>query len=297
MIVGDDGLALPGPLVSVDWLAAHLADPALVVLDAHVGWGTAGPDARLSLAQIAAGHIPGARFADLVEALSDGARPFHFANPAPDALARALAALGVGADRQVVIYDRGLNMWAARLWWMLRAIGVTAAVLDGGWEAWRAAGHPIATGAPRRPNAVSSVSVAPEPLFADLEDVAAIVAGTAPSRPLVCALPVEIFSGETALYGRSGHIPGSLSLPAASLLDEHGRFLAPALLAARLQPLIGGPAPILYCGGGVSAAVIALALVVIGRGAGARIYDGSLEEWGADGARPLATSHISKDHP
>lgn len=276
------------PLVEPAWLAARLEDPALVLLDAHVAWGTDGPDPVQSAVELAQGHIPGARHADLVTRLSDGGAPFQFANPDPALLAERLAALGVGPGRKIVIYDRTLNMWAARLWWMLRAIGIEAAVLDGGWDAWRAAGLAVAVGKPAPPVATAPWHPQLRPLFAGLEAVAAIVAGRAPQTPLVCALPEDVFTGATAIYGRHGHIPGSISLPAATLLTPDGRFLPPAVLADRLAPIVAGRAPLLYCGSGVSAAVIALALAVIGCDAGVRIYDGSLEEWGSDPARPLA---------
>lgn len=141
---------LPGPLVDVTWLAARLDDPRLVILDAtallpsprHDG-DHRSADGR---AAWAARHLPGSRHADLTGDFSDHEAPYHFAVPTPGSLTAALARLGVGEGSEVVAYDNGGGIWAARLWWMLRALSVPVAVLDGGLAAWEAAGHPVASG-------------------------------------------------------------------------------------------------------------------------------------------------------
>jgi len=141
---------LPGPLVDDTWLAAHLDDPRLVVLDATALLPSPREDGDYRSASgrgtWAERHLPGSRHADLTGDLSDHDAPYHFAVPSPEALAAALARLGVGEGSEVVSYDSGGGIWAARLWWMLRAIGVPAAVLDGGLEAWETAGRPLASG-------------------------------------------------------------------------------------------------------------------------------------------------------
>ncbi|MEU2618220.1 rhodanese-like domain-containing protein [Streptomyces sp. NPDC007157] len=274
---------LPGPLVDDTWLATHLDDPRLVVLDATALLPSPRHDGDHRSASGRAGwaerHVPGSRHADLTGDLSDPGAPYHFAVPAPDALAAALARLGVGEGTEVVAYDTGGGIWAARLWWMLRAISVPAAVLDGGLAAWEAAGRPVATGdGDPGPAAVPVTPVPRAELWSDIEEVAAISRGERPGV-LVCALPSGGYAGSVPTrYSRRGHIPGSVSLP--------GRGLPPAELDARVRELGDASPVVLYCGGGISAAGAALALTLLGR-ADVSVYDGSLEEWSKDPRRPL----------
>ncbi|WP_369258248.1 sulfurtransferase [Streptomyces sp. R35] len=293
---------LPGPLVDDAWLAARLDDPRLVVLDAtallpsprHDGDHRSGSGHD----RWAERHIPGSRHADLTGDLSDHAAPYHFAVPAPEALAAALRRLGVHDGTEVVAYDSGGGIWAARLWWMLRSISVRAAVLDGGLEAWEAAGRPVATGetepapeVPGVPEAPMVNTLTPVPLphaWATLAEVDAVRRGERPGT-LVCALPTPGFDGSAPTrYSRRGHIPGSRSLPGRGLLDDAGRFLPRDELAARVGAVLDESASpvVLYCGGGISAAGAALALTLLGR-ADITLYDGSLEEWSADPELPL----------
>jgi thiosulfate/3-mercaptopyruvate sulfurtransferase len=284
---------LTGPLVDEAWLAEHLHDPRLVVLDATALLPSPRHDGDHRSASGRPGwaerHIPGSQHADLTGDLSDPDAPYHFAVPAPEALSAALARLGVGEGSEVVVYDTGGGIWAARLWWMLRAISVPAAVLDGGLEAWRTAGQPLATGdsAPEPAPTPATPVVRPR-LWSGIEDVAAISRGDRPGT-LVCALPPGGYDGSAPTrYSRRGHIPGSLSLPGRGLLDDAGRLLPRAGLAARAGAVLdGADSPVvLYCGGGISAAGTALALTVLGR-EDVSLYDGSLEEWSKDPARPL----------
>ncbi|MER7640122.1 rhodanese-like domain-containing protein [Streptomyces sp. NPDC126522] len=285
---------LPGPLVDDTWLAAHLDDPRLVVLDATALLPSPREDGDYRSASgreaWAERHLPGSRHADLTGDLSDHEAPYHFAVPTPEALAAALARLGVGEDSEVVTYDSGGGIWAARLWWMLRAIGVPAAVLDGGLEAWETAGRPLASGDDTDPvPAVAPVTPVVRPdLWSGIEDVAAISRGERPGT-LVCALPAGGYDGSAPTrYSRRGHIPASRSLPGRGLLDESGRVLPAEELAARVGAVLGtDDSPVvLYCGGGISAAGAALALTLLGR-TDVSVYDGSLEEWSKDPGRPM----------
>ncbi|WP_371597618.1 sulfurtransferase [Streptomyces sp. NBC_00564] len=291
------GPLLPGPLVDDAWLAARLDDPRLVVLDATALLPSPGHDGDYRSgsghAQWAGRHIPGSRHADLTGELSDHEAPYHFAVPAPEALAAALQQLGVRDGSEVVAYDSAGGIWAARLWWMLRAISVPAAVLDGGLQAWEAAGRPVVAEQGKRQEepAPEAETLTPVPLphaWATLPDVDAVLRGERPGT-LVCALPESGFDGSAPTrYSRRGHIPGSLNLPGRGLLDEAGRFLPRAELAARVGAVLDDTASpvVLYCGGGISAAGAALALTLLGR-EDVTLYDGSLEEWSADPARPL----------
>ncbi|MEU2584122.1 rhodanese-like domain-containing protein [Streptomyces avermitilis] len=245
-------------------------------------------------AQWAERHIPRSRHADLTGELSDHEAPYHFAVPSPTALAEALQRLGVHDGSEVVVYDSGGGIWAARLWWMLRSISVPAAVLDGGWPAWEEGGHPTAHG-----DETSAVRVS-QPLtpvprseaWTGIDEVAAISRAERPGA-LVCALPPGGFDGSaTTRYSRRGHIPGSLSLPGRGLLDATGRVLPRAELAQRTGAVLkDAESPVvLYCGGGISAAGTALALTLLGR-ADISLYDGSLEEWSKDLSRPIRLGH------
>lgn len=290
MSQSQSSLRAPGRLIDVGWLFEHLGARDLVVLDATVPYGPDGPDGELGLNRWREAHIPGSRYADLQRSLSDATAPFSFAFPPAERLAPALQALGIHDGATVVVYDDFLNMWATRIWWMLRAIGFTnAAVLDGGWKAWVAAGKPIESGTSAAVPVGEPLSVRPRPSFVDIELVQAHVAGRRQGEALVCALPEGYFTGADKIGGRGGHIPGSINIPAASLLDAGGRFLAPDQLRSRLARLDGASSVALYCGGGISATVVAFALGLTGC-EDVKVYDGSLEEWNADSSRPLATT-------
>jgi len=289
---------LPGPLVDDTWLAARLDDPRLVVLDATTLLPSPRHDcdhrSGSGRAEWAARHIPGSRHADLTGELSDQGAPYHFAVPAPEALAAALQRLGVRDGSEVVAYDSGGGIWAARLWWMLRSISVPAAVLDGGRQAWERGGHPVAHGDDAEddtgavPGAGPLTPVPRPEMWTGIDDVAAISRGERPGT-LVCALPGGGFDGSAVTrYSRRGHIPGSLSLPGRGLLGADGRFPPRPELAERVGAVLKGEETpvVLYCGGGISAAGTALALTLLGR-EDVSLYDGSLEEWSADPSRPL----------
>lgn len=288
-------------LIDVDELAARLGAPGLVVLDATVELPAPEFDgdyrASSGLEGWAAGHVPGSRHADLLGALSDHDAPYHFAMPAP-----AVLVAGVGPGSDIVLYDRGGGLWSARLWWMLRSIGVPARVVDGGWAAWQAAGGPVATadaGAGAVGTGAADASVAgaaavgvlvPEAYsnaWVSRAELEAWAAGRVPAT-VACALGADAYSGAAPTrYSRRGHIPGTSNVPARRLTGPDGRYLPLPELRAALGALADAPGPVwTYCGGGIAAAGLALALTLIGRDDVA-IYDGSLEEWSADPSLPL----------
>jgi thiosulfate/3-mercaptopyruvate sulfurtransferase len=304
-------MTLQESLVDARWLAARQqeaaadAAPAPVVLDATALLPAPAFDGDYRLESgfeaWREAHIPGSRHADLVHVFSDHAAPRHFTHLSPQALAEVLGEYGIGADTDVVLYDNGGGVWATRLWWQLRAVGVPAAVLDGGLAAWREAGLPVASGddASKGSGAASAQSgevsesaltLAPRnDAWADIDEVAAIGSGEAPGT-LVCALGLDQFEGTAPTrYTRRGHIPGSVNVPARSIVESAtGLLAADANLRAAVGPLLDAPGPIVaYCGGGISATLLALGLVRAGRD-DVRIYDGSLEEWTADPAREVA---------
>ena len=278
-------------LVSTDWLAANLADPALRIFDVTVHL-RAPPPAPYRIESgrpdYEAGHVPGAAFLDLGRDLSDPASPLPFTMPSLSGFTAALGEAGVGPASRVVAYSTTTPMWATRLWWMLRASGFdAAAVLDGGLAKWRAEGRPLETGARRYPRVEPSTLAARPGAWAEKAAVLAAVGDGG-----VCtinALSPSAHSGEGATnYGRKGHIAKSRNVPYATLLNPDGTYRD----NAELQPLfeavgaLNRPRVICYCGGGISATMDALALVRLGHPSVA-VYDGSMSEWSRDPAMPM----------
>jgi len=274
-------------LVTVDWLADHLHDDDLVVVDASMappGSGDPLPD----------DGIPGAVRFDIDGAMSrhdeaDGLGQVGVHDMlAPADFERALRGLGIRAGDRVVAYDAAGLFSSARAWWMLRAAGVDAAVLDGGLPAWTEAGHataPVLASLGR----ASDLTVAWDAsAFVDADATAAALAGG--DAAVLDARSPSRFSGvepDPREGVRAGHMPGADSLHYASIAPD-GRMLPAAALAERLRAAAGERPVIATCGSGVTAAVLALAATLTGREA--TVYDGSWSEWGRDDSgRPTVT--------
>ncbi|MEV4597269.1 sulfurtransferase [Amycolatopsis sp. NPDC049253] len=273
-----------GPLITPAELAAVPEARRPVVLD--VRWRLAGPPAAESYRE---GHVPGAVFVDLDTALAappgDGGR-----HPLPDPadLQRELREAGVSAGRPVVVYDDADGSVAARAWWLLRWAGHTdVAVLDGGYAAWLTEGRETTTDAP-----------APEP--GDFEvrpgGMPVLTADEAAARAregvLFDARAHARYTGETEpVDPRAGHIPGAVSAPSSEHVGDDGRWRAPADLAARFAGLgLTAGTPVgAYCGSGVTASSVVLALEVAGHPEPAALYTGSWSHWSRDPERPAAT--------
>lgn len=283
-------MKLDGPLVSTDWLAQHLDEPGLRLFDAtiflkHKPEGGYLPES--GRAQWQAEHIPGAGFLDVYQELSDTRREVAFMMPAPEAFATAMAAQGVSDDSTVVLYNQGFPMWATRVWWMLRSIGFdNVAVLNGGYEKWKKEGRPVTAEVKR--HAPGKLSARPRPdMWVAKDAMLEVVAGNGPVT--LNALAPAVYSGEKNQYGRAGHLPCTFNVYYGDLLDPaSGEFLP----ADKLRPLFEASGAlqtdrvIAYCGGGISATMDALALLVCGQDKVA-IYDGSMSEWVKDPALPL----------
>ena len=281
-------------LVSAEWLRAHLDQPDLVVLDARVGPAeTAGGkpayrSGRPGFEQD--GHISGARFADLNNGFSDPEGDFLFTKPRADALALVMQGLGIRENSLVVVYDSLTGVWAARVWWVLRSFGHRRVrVLDGGLQAWKAAGGELAFGAEGAPPRMGDfVPLEQAGYYAGMQDVLDVVEGRSTAR-LVCALRHAEFTGEESDDPRRGHIPGSFNVPFRDTLDALGRIDLSRVRQEALRAGLDRAAEIfLYCGGGINAAGLALALREAGYDS-TRIYDGSLNEWRANPALMLET--------
>lgn len=275
-------------LISPTDLAARLRDPLWRVVDCRFSLGA--PDR--GRADYVRGHIPGAVYAHLdadlaapVQAGRTGRHPL----PDPEILALTLGAWGIDAGTQVVAYDDGSGAIAARLWWLLRWLGhEAAAVLDGGWAAWTAAGLPTDDAEARPPRRRFRASPRPELLLS--ADEAARWA-TDGRHCLLDAREAVRYRGEAEpIDPVAGHIPGALSAPYADNLGPDGRWLPAEALARRYDALLddrGAADCAVYCGSGVTAAHDVLAMVHAGLGE-PRLYAGSWSEWITDPARPVA---------
>jgi thiosulfate/3-mercaptopyruvate sulfurtransferase len=258
-------------------------------------------DCSFDLVDIAAGerawregHLPGARYVHLEHDLSgdkhDAAGQFRGRHPLPDrdALARALGALGIGAESAVVCYDAQGGPYAARAWWLLRWMGhADVAVLDGGVAAWREAGGTLT----REPAAARAAPPYPTraPALPTI-DARALLAGLGHLR-LIDARAGERFRGEVEpLDKAAGHIPGARNRPFKDNLAADGRFKSAAALRAEWLPLLAGADPaqvVQQCGSGVTACHNLLAQAHAGLGDSV-LYPGSWSEWSADASRPQA---------
>lgn len=283
------------PLIGAVALEALLAEADVVVLDASVHFPPARFDGdyrpESGYAGWAEGHIPGSRHVDLMTTFSAHDASLHFTRPSADQLSDDLAALGIEPGAQIVIYDQGSMTWASRFWWVLRNAGIDARVLDGGLAEWTRIGLPVVSGGEAVPvRADASWNVVDLGLWVDQDLVVAVSAGSHPGT-LVCALSPEQYAGtEKTRYSRRGHIPASVNLSAKSLLDDEGRMLPIAEVSASAGSVLRGHSEpvVIYCGGGVSACLTGLGLVMSGYG-DIKIYDGSLEEWTADPALRMVT--------
>jgi thiosulfate/3-mercaptopyruvate sulfurtransferase len=283
--------AHPEYLVETDWLAAHLDDPALRVLECTTilhPLPDGGYRAESGLATWEAGHIPGSGFADLTGELSDRTSSLRFMMPPAAQLAAAMSKLGVGSGTRVVLYDRAVNMWAARVWWMLRAIGFDdAAVLNGGWRKWTLEGRPVSTEPCAYPPGRLVARPRPE-LFADKFTVLAGLGDTATC--VLNALTEEQHHGSGGVhYGRPGRIAGSQNVPARSLVDPKTHaYLPPDQLRKQFDAsgALGSGRVITYCGGGIAASSDAFVLAMLGH-KDIAVYDASLSEWAADPSLPM----------
>jgi thiosulfate/3-mercaptopyruvate sulfurtransferase len=268
----------PQTLVSTEWLAAHLADPDLRVIDASYYLPDMGRDAK---AEYDAGHIPGARFFDIDEIADSRSELPHMAPP-PEKFVSRMRAMGIGDGHQVVVYD-GAGMFSApRVWWTFRLMGKTdVAVLDGGLPKWRAEGRPLEDLPPVLRDRHMTVSRQAH-LIKDVTQVAA--AAKLGDHEILDARAPGRFLGEEPEPRaglRAGHIPGSRNLHYRTLLNEDGTLKDAAGLRAAFAAAgadLGRPV-IATCGSGVTACIIALALERLGHRDHA-VYDGSWAEWG-----------------
>jgi len=284
----------PEAIVSTEWLAAHLDDPALRIYDCTTYLAAPeGPDHPYKVvsgrADYEAAHIPGSAFLDLQEEFSNKASPYRFTLLPLDELAVRFARHGIGDGIRVVLYSRKSPIWATRIWWMLRTVGFdNAALLDGGWDKWAAEGRPASGEPASYPPATLSVTPRPQ-LFVGRDAVQGAIGDAG-----ICtinALAPELHSGESPRYGRPGRVPGSVNVPAGSLFDPETLELpAPDKAAAAFAGVGAEPSKrtIVYCGGGIAATYDAFLLHQLGY-EDIAVYDNSMSEWATDESLPIET--------
>ena len=277
----------PKTLVSTDWLASHLNDPDLRILDASYYLPGVDRDAR---AEYETAHIPGARFFDIDEISDQRSDLPHMAPPVEKFMSR-LRAMGVGDGHQVVVYDGSGLFSAARVWWLFRLMGQTdVAVLDGGFPKWQAEGREVEDLPPIVRDRHMTVRRQNQ-LVKDVTQVSA--ASKLGDYAIVDARPAERFRGEADEPRpglRAGHIPGSRNVAYKSLLNDDGTMKSVDELRSVFDAAgvdLGKPV-ITTCGSGVTAAILSLALERMGKRDHA-LYDGSWSEWGAFPTLPIAT--------
>lgn len=270
-------------LVSTAWLADRIGTPGLIVLDATFV-PVQGDPPRDEAADHAAAHLPGARFLDLRHLSTRQATSL----PSAEKFAERLGAIGVGHDAEVVLYDDSPHHTAARAWWLFRrfAPALPVAILDGGLAKWRSEGRPLESGTAD----VSRARFVADPDLAAVRTKAMLLAGD--GAQLVDARSPARFDGSEADPRGlpSGHIPGSRNLHYARFFNADGTYRSPEQLTALFVDAgIDLDRPVTTtCGSGITAAIPAFALHLLGRDAA--LYDGSWTEWAADPQTPKVTA-------
>jgi len=278
-----------GPLVTTDWLASELDKPDLIVFDATKYLPNEDKDGK---AEFLRAHIPGARYFDIDE-IADQDTDLPHMVPTPGRFAKLMAAMGVSNASRIVFYDQKGLASAARGWWLMGLFGHDqAAVLDGGLPKWQREGRKLADG---QPAASAPGKFLPEYRATMLRGVGDVMRNVASGEELVLdARAAGRFTGATPeprAGMRSGHIPGSTSLPYTDLLNADGTFRSVTDVKARLARAgVDGSLPVVTsCGSGVTACILTLGLRLAGLPEGA-VYDGSWTEWGGRSDTPVETN-------
>ena len=287
------GFAHPEYLVDADWLARHLADPNVIVLDCATHLI---PDPKTTYQVKPAredfeqGHIPGAQFVDMLRDVSDPSQRLRFMRQSPEDFASAMRRFGMNSATRVVTYSTANVWWATRLWWLLHEFGHdNAAVLNGGWQKWRKEGRAVETG-PARPRPPGDYTVREVRNLMVGKDEVQRAIGDGAICTINALMPQQHTGSGGNSYGRPGRIKGSVNLPAAHLLDpETNEFLPPDELRRRFDAVGAMDRQVInYCGGGIAASADALALVMLGH-KDVKLYDASLSEWASDPTLPMET--------
>lgn len=274
------------PIIEADWLLARQSAPDIRIIDASWFLPDAKRDPRLEFSQA---RLPGAVFFD-IDDIADTASPLPHMLPPPEKFASRLRKLGLGDGARFVVYDRLGVFSAARVWWMLRAMGKEdVVVLNGGLTAWTAAGGALDDGPPMKPMERHFTARFRRDLVRTLDEMRRLSAEG--GAAILDARPASRFRGEVDEPRpglKRGHMPGARNLVWSSLIGSDGRMLDAAALQPLLASYLDQRTPVVAtCGSGVSAAVIALALARLGRW-DVSLYDGAWAEWGGRDDTPVA---------
>lgn len=277
-------------IVSAAWVRERLAQHHLVLADVRFS----PKDAQHGIRAYEQGHLPGAVFVDFKGDLTDPAQEHGGRSPlpAPERLAARFGALGIDRSTPVVVYEDGNGPAAARLWWVLKYLGhEDVYVLDGGYQAWIAAGYPVSAELPQPAQREFAPQVRSE-LLVGVDDVHA-VSGRAKAGhggvALVDSRDANQYKGLEAPFDPvAGHIPGAANYFWKDALAEDGRWLPPERLKERFAGLADAEQTIVYCGSGISACPNVLALTEAGF-RNVKLYAGSWSDWISYPENPVAT--------
>jgi len=286
------GLVHPELIVETDWLALHLDDPKVRVVDCTTHLfprpGNVLYDIKPGREEFERAHIPGAVFLDMDHEVSAPHPVLHFMLPESDAFSDAMARIGIGDDTLVVSYSTANHWWATRLWWMLRVFGhERAAVLNGGFQKWQREGRALHAGPSVVPPRAQFTSRYHPEYVANKDEVRAAIG--AQDVCTVNALRPEQHAGTGGTsYGRLGHISGSVNIAAVQHIGPDNCLKPSEELRKIFAPALAAPRVITYCGGGIAATSVALVLTMFGH-PDVKVYDASLTEWAADPSLPMET--------
>lgn len=277
------------PLTTAKWVAEHLDDPKVRVVDirGHVAPATDPlPHYYNHKEDYEKSHIPGAVFVDWVHELTDPDDPRHAQIAKPERFAELMKRLGIDDDTHVVVYDDADSMFAARLWWALNYYGHEAVqVLDGGWKKWTAENLPTSPEVPT----VEGKQFTPRPNPSIYRNGEQVEQRLGTDTVLVDVRTTGEFAGKASRAARAGHIPGAVNQPRTNLVNADGTLPTPEELRVKFAD-VGitpeTPEIVTYCNGGVSGSYGLLALKIAGFD-NVALYDGSWKDWGNDESKPI----------
>ena len=283
----------PNAIVNCEWLAENINNNNIRTYDCTTYLHYRDNDPSLPYVvesgreQYEKSHIPNSGYIDLQSDLSDKDSPYRFTMPDLKILSENFKKVGIGEDFHIVLYSRNGTQWSARIWWMLRSVGVdNVSILDGGFNEWVRLGLPTSDKILTFPKSNfkfkprNEIFIDKEPVIKALEDK---------NTKILNSLTEDIHKGQNPRYGRPGRIPNSLNIPFHKLLDsEKGKFLgAEELLEIFQKNQISYENEIInYCGGGIAASLEAFVLYQLGY-KNLKIYDNSLSEWAIDENLPM----------
>lgn len=271
--------------VSTQWLAEHLNDADVQIIDASWHMPASG---RKGEAEFLDSHIPGAIFFD-IDAVADKSTELPHMLPEEKRFGEMVGALGISSDKLLVVYDEHGLFSAPRAWWTFTVMGAREVkILQGGGPRWRAENRPLESG-PSKAQPARFDAKLQESAVADFEQV---LKASGAGQQILDARSAARFTGEAAEPRaglKSGHIPGSRNLPFDALI-ENGAFKSEVEMERLIREAgIDPDSPVITsCGSGVTAAVLALALQTVGTGK-VVLYDGSWTEWGGREDAPIET--------